>query len=79
MSDCVLNREKHMNDSVFKIIELTGTSTESIEAAVENALARAGKTVRQMRWFEIIETRGAIDADKVRQWQVTIKIGFSLE
>ena len=79
MSDCVLNREKHMNDSVFKIIELTGTSTESIEAAVENALSRAGKTVRQMRWFEIIETRGAIDVDKVRQWQVTIKIGFSLE
>jgi len=68
-----------MNDSVFKIIELTGTSTESIEAAVENALSRAGKTVRQMRWFEIIETRGAIDVDKVRQWQVTIKIGFSLE
>jgi len=79
MSDCVQNREKHMNDSVFKIIELTGTSTESIEAAVENALSRAGKTVRQMRWFEIIETRGAIDVDKVRQWQVTIKIGFSLE
>lgn len=68
-----------MDNSVFKIIELTGTSSESIEDAVNSALVRAGKTVRQMRWFEIVETRGAIDVDKVKQWQVTIKIGFNLE
>jgi dodecin len=68
-----------MNDTVYKTIEITGTSAESIEAAVNNALGKAGKTVRQMRWFEIVETRGAIDVDKVRQWQVTIKVGFSLE
>ena len=68
-----------MDNSVFKIIELTGTSSESIEDAVNNALAKAGKTVRQMRWFEILETRGAIETDKVKQWQVTVKIGFNLE
>ena len=68
-----------MDNSVFKIIELTGTSSESIEDAVNSALAKAGKTVRQMRWFEIVETRGAIEADKVKQWQVTLKIGFNLE
>jgi flavin-binding protein dodecin len=68
-----------MNGSVYKIIELTGTSTNSIEEAVQNALTLAGESVRQMRWFEIIETRGAIDSGKVGEWQVTIKVGFKIE
>jgi len=68
-----------MGDNVYKKIELTGSSTTSIEEAVQNAVAKAAKTVRQMRWFEVVETRGTIKDDKVDQWQVTIKIGFTLE
>jgi len=68
-----------MSDNVYKLIEITGTSTTGIEDAVQNAIARAAKTVRQMRWFEVVETRGAIDGDRVGQWQVTIKVGFNLE
>lgn len=68
-----------MADNVYKLIELTGTSSTSIEDAVQNAVTRASKTVRNMRWFQVTETRGAIDGDTVAQWQVTLKIGFSLE
>jgi flavin-binding protein dodecin len=68
-----------MSDNVYKKIELTGSSATSIEEAVQNAVAKAAKTVRQMRWFEVVETRGTIKDDKVDQWQVTIKIGFTLE
>lgn len=68
-----------MKDNVYKLIELTGTSAVSIEDAVDNALAKAGKTIRQMRWFTVQETRGVIDNDKVAQWQVTVKVGFTIE
>ncbi len=68
-----------MNGSVYKLIELTGTSTNSIEEAVQNAITLAGESVRQMRWFEVIETRGTIDNGKVGEWQVTIKVGFKIE
>jgi hypothetical protein len=68
-----------MNDHVFKIVELTGTSATSIEDAVQNAIARAAKTVRELRWFQITETRGNIKDGKVAQWQVTLKLGFRLE
>ncbi len=68
-----------MSDQIFKKIELVGTSETSIEEAVQNALTKAAKTVRNMRWFEVIETRGSIDDGKVGQWQVTLKIGFKLE
>jgi flavin-binding protein dodecin len=68
-----------MPDHVYKHIELTGTATTSIEDAVQNALARAAKTVRNMRWFVLTETRGAIDGGKATQWQVTIKVGFTLD
>ncbi len=68
-----------MNGDVFKLIELTGTSATSIEEAVQNAIARAGESVRQMRWFEVVDTRGALDNGKVSEWQVTIKIGFKIE
>lgn len=68
-----------MDNPVYKMIEITGTSSDSIEAAVNNALAKAGQTLRHLRWFEIVETRGAIEVDKVKQWQVTIKVGFTLE
>ena len=68
-----------MNEHVYKLIELTGTSATSIEEAVNNALVRAAKTVRNMRWFEVTETRGKIDAGRASQWQVTVKVGFTLE
>ncbi len=68
-----------MNGDVFKLIELTGTSATSMEEAVQNAISRAGESVRQMRWFEVVNTRGAIENGKVSEWQVTIKIGFKIE
>jgi hypothetical protein len=66
-------------DHVYKTIELAGTSSTSIEDAVKNAITRAASTVRLMRWFEILDTRGKIADDAVAQWQVTIKVGFRLE
>ena len=68
-----------MGQTTYKSIELTGTSTASMEDAVQNAVAKAAQTVRQMRWFEVVETRGAIRDGAVAEWQVTIKIGFALE
>lgn len=68
-----------MSDNVYKTIELTGCSAESMEKAVANAIERAGKSVRQMRWFQVIETRGAIKDDHVAEWQVTVKVGFRIE
>ena len=68
-----------MGSTVYKIMELTGTSPTSIEEAVQNAVARASQTVRHMRWFEVVETRGAIKDNAVAEWQVTVKIGFALE
>ena len=68
-----------MSDHVYKKLELVGSSTKSIEDAVENALARAAKTIRNMRWFEVVETRGHIEENKVDHWQVTVKVGFTLD
>ena len=68
-----------MTDHVYKSIELTGSSTKSIDDAVRNALGRAGKSMRNMQWFQVVDTRGHIDGDKVAHWQVTLKIGFTLE
>ena len=68
-----------MSDNIYKKIELVGSSPSSIEEAVANALARAGKTIRNMRWFEVIETRGHIEDNKVDHWQVTVKVGFTLD
>ncbi|MFQ5603812.1 MAG: dodecin [bacterium] len=68
-----------MEDHVYKMIELTGTSTTSIEDAVQNALNRASKTIRKMGWFQVVETRGSIKEGRVMHWQVTVKIGFTLD
>jgi len=68
-----------MPDHVYKLIELTGSSSKSMENAVENAIARAADTVRNMRWFEVTETRGHIEKNKVAHWQVTVKVGFTLD
>ena len=69
----------NMKDPVYKIIELTGTSSTSIEDAVNNAIERAHKTIKNLRWFQVMETRGNIKEEKIHHWQVTIKIGFSVE
>ena len=68
-----------MADHIYKKIEIVGSSPNGFEEAVQNALARAKKTVRNMRWFEVTETRGDIEDGKVGDWQVTLKIGFTLE
>jgi flavin-binding protein dodecin len=68
-----------MKDHVYKTIELTGSSTQSSDDAVRNALARAGKTIRGMRWFQVLECRGHIEGDRIDHWQVTLKVGFTLE
>jgi flavin-binding protein dodecin len=68
-----------MSDHVYKITELTGSSPKSIEDAVLQAVNRAAKTLRNLRWFEVTETRGHIDNGKVAHWQVTVKIGFTLD
>lgn len=68
-----------MTDQIYKKIELTGSSSLSIEDAINKAIEKAAKTVRQMRWFEVTEIRGALDDDRVDQWQVTLKIGFKLD
>jgi dodecin len=68
-----------MSEHVYKKIEVVGSSPDAFEKAVKNALARAEKTVRNMRWFEVTEIRGNVDNGKVDYWQVTLKIGFTLE
>jgi len=68
-----------MKDEVYKLIELTGTSTTSIEDAVNAAIKRAHKTIKRLCWFQVVETRGHIDKGKVDHWQVTIKVGFTVE
>ena len=68
-----------MPEHVYKHIELTGSSKKSIEEAIQNAINKAAKTVRNMRWFVVTDQRGYIEDDAVAYYQVTIKIGFTLE
>jgi flavin-binding protein dodecin len=65
-----------MKDHVYKILELVGSSEKSIEDAIQNAITRASKTIREMKWLEVVQTRGHID---VRHYQVTLRVGFTLE
>jgi len=68
-----------MSDHVYKQIELTGSSPTSIEDAVQNALQKASKTLHGMRWLEVTETRGHLEDNKLAHWQVTIKVGVTLD
>ena len=68
-----------MSNHIYKKIELVGSSAEGIEDAVKNALAKASGSLRNLRWFEIVETRGHIEDGKIGHWQVTIKVGFTLD
>ena len=68
-----------MSDHVYKQVEITGTSQTTIEEAVTNALEKAAETIRNMRWLEVTDIRGQIANQKLAQWQVTMKVGFTLE
>ena len=67
------------DDHIYRVIELAGTSDKSIEDAVTSAIARANKTIRNLRWFELIQTRGHIENGKIAHFQVTLKVGFTME
>jgi dodecin len=73
------SKRSYLAMKVYKKIEITGASPNSIEEAVQHAVARAAESVRNLRWFEVVETRGAINGDQVAEWQVTVKIGFTLD
>jgi len=66
-------------DNVYKILELAGSSETSIEDAIQTAVAKASSTVRNIRWFEVIQTRGHVEDGKVAHYQVMLKVGFTLE
>lgn len=64
---------------VYKLVELTGTSKKSVEDAIENAIAKAAESLRNLGWFEVVETRGSIGDGKVEFYQVTLKVGFTID
>jgi dodecin len=72
-------KEQTVSEHIYKIVELVGSSKTSIEDAVQNAVGKAAESLRNLRWFEVAETRGYIEDGKVAYWQVTIKVGFTVE
>jgi flavin-binding protein dodecin len=68
-----------VSEHVYKVIELTGSSSAGSDDAVQKAIAKAAQTVRNMRWFEVVETRGHIEDGRIAHWQVTVKVGFTLD
>ena len=68
-----------MAEHVYKKIELVGSSKVSIEDAIQKAISQAGETLENIRWFEVVETRGQVEDNKVANWQVTIKVGFTVK
>ena len=76
-----LQRETEMKkqDHIYKVIEIVGSSETSIEDAIQRAVARAAQTLKHLRWFEVLQTRGHIENGKVHHYQVTLKIGFTLD
>jgi len=68
-----------MSEHVYKKIELTGSSEKSLEDAIQHAVAKASETIHNMRWFEVVDTRGHIEDGRVVHFQVTVKVGFTLD
>lgn len=68
-----------MSENTYKVVELVGSSTQGTDQAIQTAIARAGKTLRNLDWFEVVETRGHLDKGKIAHWQVKIKVGFRME
>ena len=88
VTDSVANEERvnlfvstggFMNEHIYKQIELTGSSKTSMEDAVQNAISKASKTLHNLHWFQVVESRGYIENNKIDYWQVTIKLGFRLD
>lgn len=79
MRTFTFSTDKHMNSPVYKMIELVGSSQIGLDDAVRNAVDRASKTVRNLRWFEITQMRGQLEEDRIAHWQVALKIGFTLD
>jgi flavin-binding protein dodecin len=70
--------EVYMSEHIYKIVQLVGSSPHGVENAIQNAIERASKNLKHLRWFEVLETRGHIENGKVSQFQVTLKVGFTL-
>lgn len=68
-----------MQDHVYKVVDLVGTSANTIEEAIQNAISRASETIRDLRWFEVVQTRGHIENGKVGHYQVVLRVAFTLE
>jgi flavin-binding protein dodecin len=68
-----------MNDHVYRVIEVVGSSTQSSDDAIRKAIERAGQTIRDLRWFEVVETRGHVENGSLHHFQVTLKVGFTLD
>jgi flavin-binding protein dodecin len=72
-------KERKVSEHTYKLVELVGSSKTSIEDAVQNAIGKAAESLRNLRWFQVAETRGYIEDGKVAYWQVTVKVGFTIE
>ncbi|ANS26106.1 dodecin [Rhodococcus opacus] len=68
-----------MSDHVYRVVEVVGSSSDSTDAAIENAIARTNETVRNVEWFEVVETRGHVENGAIAHYQVTVKVGFRVE
>jgi flavin-binding protein dodecin len=68
-----------MSDHVYKVVELVGSSTSSIEDAIQTAIRRAAQSLRNLRWFEVVQTRGQVESGEIQHYQVVLKAGFTLE
>jgi len=68
-----------LSDHIYKIVQLVGSAPSSVEDAIQNAIVRASKSLKHLRWFEVLETRGQIEGGKVSHYQVTLKVGFTLD
>jgi len=68
-----------MSDHVYKVVEIVGSSSKGTDDAIQNAIGRASKTLKNLDWFEVVETRGHLEKGKIAHWQVKIKVGFRME
>ncbi len=67
-----------MEDHIYRVIQIVGSSEKSVDDAIQRAVTRASQTLRNLRWFEVVESRGHIDEGKIQHYQVTLKIGFTI-
>ena len=68
-----------MEDHIYRVIQIVGSSEKSVDDAIQRAVSRASQTLRNLRWFEVVETRGHIDGGKIQHYQVVLKIGFTID